>query len=212
MRVHRKHPMVLAFAVMGIFALTTSSASADPQPIDFTHNVVDAPAPVTSAVFGTGPPVKTGTAICTTADADRRTTRTPTARRPRSVRTTRRRSRSTRPNANNMIGGVNDYQLGLNPGGHVSETVLSRAHVTFDGGKTWSMYPIYSNSAYQATGDPALAFDAAGHAYYGTLGFRFVGPANATNPDVLVSNSGDGGKTWNSRPGRSRQRDGDERR
>ena len=58
------------------------------------------------------------------------------------------------------------------------------------------MYPINSNSAYQATGDPAVAFDAAGHAYYATLGFRFVGPTNATNPDILVSNSGDGGKTW----------------
>jgi hypothetical protein len=41
-----------------------------------------------------------------------------------------------------------------------------------------------------------VAFDAAGHAYYATLGFRFVGPANATNPDVLVANSGDSGKTW----------------
>ena len=46
----------------------------------------------------------------------------------------------------NMIGGANDYQLAINPGGHVSESVLSRAHVTFDGGRTWSMYPIYSNS------------------------------------------------------------------
>jgi hypothetical protein len=35
-----------------------------------------------------------------------------------------------------------------------------------------------------------------GHAYYATLGFRFVGPASALNPDVLVANSGDGGKTW----------------
>jgi hypothetical protein len=95
-----------------------------------------------------------------------------------------------------MIGGANDYQLALNPGGQVSETVLSRAHVTFDGGKTWSEYPLYSNSAYQGTGDPAVAFDASGHAYYATLGFRFVGPANATNPDVLVANSGDSGKTW----------------
>src|SRR5204863_688304 len=41
-------------------------------------------------------------------------------------------------------------------------------------------------------------FDAAGHAYYATLGFRFVGPANAQSPDVLVANSGDGGKTWTS--------------
>ena len=99
-------------------------------------------------------------------------------------------------NPDNIIGGANDYQLGLNPGGHVSETVLSRAHVSFDGGKTWSEYPLNANSTYQATGDPAVAFDADGHAYYATLGFRFVGPGNAQNPDVLVSNSGDGGKTW----------------
>src|SRR5262249_7976507 len=99
-------------------------------------------------------------------------------------------------NSLNMIGGANDYQLAVNPGGDVTETVLSRAHVTFDGGKTWSEYPILFDSAYQATGDPAVAFDASGNAYYGTLGFRFVGPANAQNPDVLVAHSSDGGKTW----------------
>ncbi len=99
-------------------------------------------------------------------------------------------------NAQNMIGGANDYQLSVNPGGHVGETVLSRAHVTFDGGKTWAEYPLYSSSTYQATGDPSVAYDATGHAYYATLGFRFVGPSNASNPDVLVASSGDSGKTW----------------
>src|SRR5213078_406459 len=98
----------------------------------------------------------------------------------------------------NMIGGANDYQLGLNPGGHVSETVLSRAHVTFDGGATWAEYPIFSNAAYQASGDPSLAFDATGRAYYATLGFRFVGPANAQNPDVVVAVSNDKGRNWSS--------------
>src|SRR4029453_17480155 len=88
--------------------------------------------------------------------------------------------------------------LGINPGAHIGETVLSRAHVSFDGGRTWSEYPITSNSPHHATGHPARAFDATGHAYYATLGFRFVGPVNATNPDVLVANSGDGGKTWES--------------
>jgi len=96
----------------------------------------------------------------------------------------------------NILGGANDYQLGINPGGQVSETLRSFAHVSTDGGQTWSEYPINSNSSYQATGDPAVAFDASGHAYYATLGFRFVGPGNATNPDVLVANSGDGGKSW----------------
>ena len=57
----------------------------------------------------------------------------------------------------------------------MSLTIHSRAHVTFDGGRTWSEYPIAFSSTYQATGDPAVAFDAAGHAHYATLGFRFVG-------------------------------------
>jgi len=179
-------------------ALTPSLAYADDnvQPVDFTHNTVDAPAPVAGAVFGTAPAVKTGTAICTTAT--QLTANVNTDCETASAGPHNETSIAVNPaNPQNMIGGVNDYQLGLNSGGHVTETILSRAHVTFDGGKTWSMFPVFSNSAYQATGDPALAFDASGHAYYGTLGFRFVGPGNAQNPDILVSNSGDGGKTWN---------------
>jgi hypothetical protein len=164
-----------------------------PQPIDFTHNIRDSAAPVAGAVFGSGPTVKTGTAICTTPTQNGANANTdcdgPNPHNETSI--------AVNPtDANNMIGGANDYQLGLNPGGHVSESVLSRAHVTFDGGKTWSEYPIFSDNAYQGTGDPALAFDAVGNAYYGTLGFRFVGPVNATNPDVLVSHSYDKGKTW----------------
>ena len=190
--------VIVAAASISMLALSPALAHAgdDPQPVDFTHNVVDAPAPVAGAVFGTGPAVKTGTAICTTGAqlAANANTDCETA----SAGPHNETSIAVNPtNPQNMIGGVNDYQLGVNPGGHVTESILSRAHVTFDGGKTWSMFPVFSNSAYQATGDPALAFDAAGHAYYGTLGFRFVGPANAQNPDILVSNSGDGGKTWN---------------
>jgi hypothetical protein len=198
MRRLRNQPLMLALAVVGVVALTAWGASAaegDPQPVDFSHNVVDAPAPVPGAVFGTAPPVKTGTAICTTptqTGANANTDCETTSAGPHNET-----SIAVNPtDPDNMIGGANDYQLGLNPGGQVSETVLSRAHVTFDGGQTWSMYPLYSSSTYQATGDPAVAFDAAGHAYYATLGFRFVGPVSATNPDVVVSNSGDGGKTW----------------
>jgi hypothetical protein len=182
-----------ACVVFGI-AAAVATAGDDPQPVDFTHNVFDAPAPVAGAVFGTGPKVKTGTAICSTTkstDANVNTDCAPTAGPHNET------SIAVNPtDPDNMIGGANDYQLALNPGGHVTESVLSRAHVTFDGGQTWSEFPLYSNSSYQATGDPAVAFDDAGNAYYGTLGFRFVGPANAQNPDVLVSSSGDGGRTW----------------
>ena len=185
---------VLAAAITLVTGVGIALADEDPQPVDFTHNGVDAPAPVAGAVFGNSPGVKTGHAICTTttsAAANVNTDCDPTAGPHNET------SIAVNPtDANNMIGGLNDYQLAVNPGGHVTESVLSRAHVTFDGGQTWSEYPLYSNSRYQATGDPAVAFDADGHAYYSTLGFRFVGPANAQNPDVLVANSGDKGKTW----------------
>lgn len=191
---------LLAVAALASLALAAGVTAAigkdggDPQPVGFAHNVTNAPAPVTSAVFGNSPPVKTGTAICTTDTsmaANVNTDCAPTAGPHNET------SIAVNPQDHaNIIGGANDYQLALNRGGHVSETVLSTAHVTFDGGQTWSQYPLYSNSAYQATGDPSVAFDADGHAYYATLGFRFVGPANAQNPDVLVSNSGDGGRTW----------------
>lgn len=184
-------------ATVSIVALSQSmSVGADIQPVDFTHNAVDAPAPVAGAVFGTGPTLKPGTAICTTLT--QATPNVNTDCETSSVGPHNETSIAVNPTDRlNMIGGANDYQLALNPGGHVSETVLSLAHVTFDGGKTWSMYPVNSSSTYQATGDPALAFDASGRAYYATLGFRFVGPGNAQNPDVLVSTSTDKGKTWN---------------
>jgi len=194
-RYRRRLSAIAGASVLLFFTVGAAVAFAeDPQPVDFTHNAVDAPAPVAGAVFGSGPTVHTGTAICST----------PTAASPDNVNTDcehngphNETSIAVNPtNPLNMIGGANDYQLGLNPGGHVTESVQSRAHVTFDGGKTWKEYPLSSNQAYQATGDPAVAFDASGHAYYATLGFRFVGPFNAQNPDVLVANSGDGGKTW----------------
>jgi hypothetical protein len=189
--------VVMMLALVGGVTAAYGGDGGDPQPVDFTHNAVDAPAPITSAVFGTSPSVKTGTAICTTATQTGANVNTDCA--PVSGPHNETSIAVNPTNPSNMIGGANDYQLGLNPGGHVSETVLSRAHVTFNGGRTWSEFPLYSNSAYQATGDPAVAFDASGHAYYATLGFRFVGPFNAQNPDVLVANSGDSGKTWSVR-------------
>jgi hypothetical protein len=100
-------------------------------------------------------------------------------------------------NSLNRIGGANDYQLVLTSGGTVKETIFSRAHVTFDGGQTWTTYPVPFNG-YTATGDPALAFDASGNAYYSTLGFVFSQGRSPgfTNPDILVAHSTDGGKTW----------------
>jgi len=150
-------------------ALATGDEAGEdiPRPIDFTHNGVDAPAPVTSAQFGSAQSVRPGTAICTTA-----TQSTPNVSTDcEGVNPHNETSIAVNPrNPANMIGGANDYQLSVNPGGHVGETTLSRAHVTFDGGRTWSEYPLLSTSSYQATGDPAVAFEQSGHAYYATLG------------------------------------------
>jgi hypothetical protein len=98
----------------------------------------------------------------------------------------------------NMIGGANDYQIKASGGGTANETVYSRAHVTVDGGKTWTTVPLDVNG-YIATGDPAVAFDAVGNAYYATLGFGFgQNSPTGRNPDVIVSHSTDGGATWSS--------------
>lgn len=96
----------------------------------------------------------------------------------------------------NLIGSANDYELFLTPGGSVVETSFSRAHVTFDGGQSWTTYPIRYNG-YMSTGDPAISFDADGTAYLATLGFVWSQNIGCcTNPDVLVATSQDGGKTW----------------
>jgi hypothetical protein len=96
----------------------------------------------------------------------------------------------------NKLESANDYEIAFKPGGTSNETIFSRAHVTFDGGKTWTTYPVDFGS-YVATGDPGVAFDGAGNAYISTLGFVFgQGSPGDTSPDVLVARSGDGGKTW----------------
>jgi hypothetical protein len=184
---------VLAGCALLFVAASVALADDNPQPVDFVHNVMSAPAPVAGAVFGTGSAAKLGKALCTTKTSHAANVNTDCT----DIGPTNETSIAVNPtNPQNIIGGDNDYQLGVNPGGHVSETVLSRAHVSFDGGKTWSEYPLYTNSRYQATGDPSVAFDATGRAYYGTLGFRFVGPVNVTSPDIVVGHSTNGGRAW----------------
>ncbi len=97
----------------------------------------------------------------------------------------------------NLIGSANDYQFLLtSSGGILNQIGFSRAHVTFDGGQTWTTYPI-DYHGYAATGDPAVSFDASGTAYLATLGFVWSqGSGWGTLPDILVATSTDGGKTW----------------
>src|SRR5690348_6418035 len=187
---------VIATAVAAVVIQSTAGvAELNPQPVDHTNNVLNAPLPDGSAQFGTGATVKPGTAFCTSAASSAANVNTDCAQ--STVGPHNETSIAINPSdAGNIIGGANDYQLTLNADGKVGETIQSQAHVSLDGGRSWANYPVFANNSYQATGDPALAFDGGGTAYYGTLGFRFVSAGNATNPDVLVSHSTDKGKTW----------------
>jgi hypothetical protein len=190
---------MLSVLVAGFFALHGSSRAADsPLPLPVTHQhfnsaqtppILDSNDPTVAQASARIPP----SPICSTATSAAANVNTDCEGNAPHNET----SIAVNPtNPLNMIGSANDYQLSLSTGGIVYETVYSRAHTTFDGGKTWTTYPI-DYSSYTSTGDPAVAFDADGTAYLATLGFlwsqnRFC----CINPDVLVAHSGDGGKTW----------------
>jgi hypothetical protein len=182
---------ILAFAAAPAFA----EGEGDTRPVDYlNHNGMDLP--LTTAQWAAGPALKNGDPICTAESGSAPDTNLSCE----GVGPHNETAIAVNPaDPDNMIAGTNDYQLSLNPGGHVAATTLSRATVTFDGGDTWTVYPIRVNSTYGATGDPAIAFDDAGNAYYATLGFRFAGVFTGVNPDVLVSSSHDGGITWSSK-------------
>lgn len=95
----------------------------------------------------------------------------------------------------NLIGGSNDYQE-IDSGLYGYITAYTRAHVTFDGGKTWLMVPIRHPNQSSA-GDPAVAFDASGTAYMANTAYTWSqGLGCCTNADIVVSTSKDGGKNW----------------
>ena len=144
--------VLMAAALISSVGLARIFGDQEDQPIEFTHNIFDAPAPVAGAVFGSGSALRPGDRICTTATQNTANVDTDCEKSGPSNET----SIAVNPtNELNMIGGANDYQLAINPGGHVSENVLSRAHVTFDGGHTWSEYPIFFEArSIRRTGDP----------------------------------------------------------
>ena len=129
----RRAALLICLALVASVGLVRLVGEQEDQPVDSTHNIFDAPAPVAGAVFGTGPALRAGDRICTTAPQTTPNADTDCEKLGPSNET----SIAVNPaNELNMIGGANDYQLGINSGGHISETVLSRAHVTFDGGTT----------------------------------------------------------------------------
>ncbi len=84
----------------------------------------------------------------------------------------------------NLVVGANDYQ---EPSA-TTRTLLSRAHVSMDGGHSWIDVALPYPAVCTFTGDPSLAFDAAGTVYYASL-------CEDTSA-VVVTASHDGGLTW----------------
>lgn len=93
-------------------------------------------------------------------------------------------------NPSNLIGGANDYR------GPDSACGLYR---TTNNGRTWTdlgTFPLFTPGggyAYTTAGDPGVAFDANGHAYYLCMYFTRAPGSDATQ---YVHKSNDGGATW----------------
>ena len=88
----------------------------------------------------------------------------------------------------NIVAGANDYRIGSPRSGFYSSA---------DGGSTWTdgLLPNYPAGVH-SSGDPAVAFDASGNAYYASLGFPDSGEECQSTGGVYVSRSSDGGLSW----------------
>ena len=93
-------------------------------------------------------------------------------------------------NANNMVGGANDYRIGFGGSGFFSTT---------DGGRSWydGIKPFpgglpNGDDHLDGGGDPAITYDREGTAYYADIHFDRVDLTNG----VFVARSTNGGFTW----------------
>ncbi|BCG04605.1 neuraminidase (plasmid) [Paraburkholderia sp. PGU19] len=79
-------------------------------------------------------------------------------------------------------------------------TSISGFYTSFDAGRTWSFGGLLDLSGFgeYAYGDPSLAFDRQGNAYYATLAFPYNSPPGAAPSDLFVARSTDGGSTFTS--------------
>jgi len=98
--------------------------------------------------------------------------------------------------ASNVIAGSHSYQLAVT-GATLVARIYAAAYVTTDGGAHWTnVHPPVGQ--YQFTGDPVLAFDSGGNAYYFNIADH-EGPGGPfTGPSVIAQRSNDGGLSWNS--------------
>jgi hypothetical protein len=89
----------------------------------------------------------------------------------------------------NVIGGANDYEIGVD--------TISGVYVSFDGGRTWPasrhLPDVQSvDRDTLASGDPAVAFDSEGTAYYAVINFA----RTTCDSYITVSRSVDKGLNW----------------
>lgn len=97
---------------------------------------------------------------------------------------------------NNLVGGANDYR----PDNADADCGF---YSSSDGGQTWvdGLLPRVDldglpGPEYTAAGDPAIAFDSAGNAYYLCMNFNRDGGGNGIQHTQFVRKSFDGGQTW----------------
>jgi hypothetical protein len=133
--------LTLSLVVLGVYSMlgpTTSRAHAAGQGQPFTHQKSN----VVQAILDSGDgPINLGdfknppSPICATTTSSATNVNTDCELIAPHNETTI----AVNPtNPLNIIASANDYQLITSSGGTVKETIYSRAHVTFDGGKTWS--------------------------------------------------------------------------
>lgn len=96
--------------------------------------------------------------------------------------------------ASNVIAGSHRYLL-TSVGATLNFHVVAVAYVTKNGGSTWTTVQPPLGS-WQFTGDPVLAFDADGRAYYFNIADHEGQGGSFTGPSVIAQRSDDGGSTW----------------
>jgi uncharacterized repeat protein (TIGR01451 family) len=96
----------------------------------------------------------------------------------------------------NLVGGANDYRSGAGSG--------CGFYASFDRGQTWTNQALLpfvdadndSVVDFTEAGDPAVAFDSGGNAYYLCMNFNRDGAGNGIQLTQYVFKSFDGGATW----------------
>jgi len=91
-------------------------------------------------------------------------------------------------NHNRIIVGYNDYRSGV-PG--VSWSWSD------DGGTGWTFGGSFSLTGYNRAGDPVVAFDSTGTAYFAGLAWNRTSSGLVVDGSIFLAKSGDGGHTFN---------------